>query len=331
MAQRQAAQKRKAVDLSPEVLESSSLSQWIRFVSLLLITHLIVFEHAVQADLSCAQSAGRQFHVPRHRTEVRDIVSLLGPGYFRRAYRMTSEEFTGLCALLAPHMQNRRRTSRKKKKRRNAGCPNGYIPVMLRVSAALRYCAGGSPYDIMLSHGMSHSSVFVCLWDFIGAVNKCTELSIVYPSCHEKQEAIARGFQAKSMAGFDTCAGCIDGVLIWTEKPTEKECEVMQCGSTRFLCGRKGKFGFNMQAICDSRRRFLDIWILHPASSSDFLAYIRSSFYAKCKDPVSPLLKPGLAIFGDNAYVSSDCMVSPYKSAQSRCSMTLISTSHSYV
>ena len=91
----------------------------------------------------------------------------------------------------------------------------------------------------------------------------------------------------------------------------------MNIGSSRFLCGRKGKFGFNMQAICDSQKRFLSVWILHPASSSDYLAYVRSAFYGKCRDEVAPLLKPGLVLFGDNAYVSGDTMVTPYKSAKS--------------
>ena len=99
---------------------------------------------------------------------------------------------------------------------------------MLFVSAALRYCSGGSPYDIMLTHGISHSSVFASLWIVIDAVNNCPELEMLYPESHEKQEAIARGFFFESKAGINTCTGCIDGILIRTKKPEEKERETMQ-------------------------------------------------------------------------------------------------------
>ena len=50
----------------------------------------------------------------------------------------------------------------------------------------------------------------------------------------------------------------------------------------------------------------------------DYLGYVRSTFYGKCKDTVNPLLKPGLVIFGDNAYVSSDFVVVPYTSGASK-------------
>jgi len=93
--------------------------------------------------------------------------------------------------------------------------------------------------------------------------------------------------------------------------PSEKQSCKAFCGSNSFLCGRKNKFGFNMQAICDSERQFLQVWINHPASSSDFLAFVKSEIYKSLKQP--GFLAPGLVLFGDNAYCSNNFIVTLYK------------------
>ena len=60
----------------------------------------------------------------------------------------------------------------------------------------------------------------------VDAVNECKEMDIAFPSDHAEQREIARGFQRKSpLAGFGICVGCIDGIVIWTHKPTKVDCE----------------------------------------------------------------------------------------------------------
>jgi hypothetical protein len=106
----------------------------------------------------------------------------------------------------------------------------------------------------------------------------------------------------------------IDGMLVWTEKPSQNDCLLMKCGSGRFMCGRKGKFGFNLQGVCDAQGRFIEAWITNPASSSDYISFIRSSLFTKLNQP--GFLVEGLALFGDNAYVSTDYMVTPYSNVR---------------
>ena len=53
----------------------------------------------------------------------------------------------------------------------------------------------------------------------------------------------------KSQAGFDNCVGAIDGMLVWIEKPNKKECRKVGVGSKKFYCGRKKKYGLNLQAF----------------------------------------------------------------------------------
>jgi hypothetical protein len=69
-----------------------------------------------------------------------------------------------------------------------------------------------------------------------------------------------------------------------------------------------------MQAVCDAEGRFLSVWINHPASASDFISFICSKLYTKLTKP--GFLADGLVIFGDNAYVSNDFMVTPYKNVR---------------
>jgi len=253
--------------------------------------------------------ANHEFVIPRQRTEMESVVTQLGADRFRRAYRMTPQQFKHLVDLLEPHLSLG--------KGKGAHGPNTLIPLPLRVSAAIRYLAGGDPIDIALSHGVAPSYVFPGLiWPVIEAINHCPDLDICFPVKHIDQRQIARKFKEKSHAGFDCCVGAIDGLLIWTEKPTERDCRMfgnIQSGS--FFCGRKHKFGFNMQAICDSDCRFLEFWIANPASASDYISYVTSDFYNK-KLQMPHFLAKGLVLFGDNAYVSNEFMATPYKSAR---------------
>ena len=46
---------------------------------------------------------------------------------------------------------------------------------------------------------------------------------------------------------------------------------------------------------------------------SDYLAFVTGSLHVKLERNV--FLAPGLVMYGDSAYVSNECMVTPYKNA----------------
>jgi DDE superfamily endonuclease len=249
--------------------------------------------------------------IKRKRRSVKDIFRELGPTYSRRAYRMDEESFFRLHKILQRHLKS---PASPKKKWRN-GSPNGLITTCARLSMAIRYFAGGRPEDISLVHGVSHSEVFRSVWKVVDAVLKCKELAYSFPSDHEKQRVLAAGFEAKSQVGFKGCCGAIDGMLIWTERFSDEECARAGVASKRFFCGRKHKFGLNMQGTCDSECRFLDVSIKHAASTSDFLAFTTSSLYRQLEQP--DFLAPGLSLFGDLAYVNCRYFTTPFKSVSS--------------
>jgi len=92
-------------------------------------------------------------------------------------------------------------------------------------------------------HSMSHSAVCNSVWRIVDAVNRTEELNINFPTSHFEQRKIAHGFRKASRASFDICIGAINCMLPWIERPTEKSNQKARCGSKKFFCGRKSKFG----------------------------------------------------------------------------------------
>ena len=151
--------------------------------------------------------------IPRTRKWVNAIHRELGPTYFRRAFRMTLIDFKHLFGLLRNDIYRVMKDTGRK------NCPNGRIPLASRLGIALRYFAGGCPYDLMIVFGVSHTEVHDSAKYVIEAINSSENFKLEYPESHEKQREIAAGFKALSDAGFDCCAGCVDGMLIWTHQP----------------------------------------------------------------------------------------------------------------
>ena len=135
------------------------------------------------------------------------------------------------------------------------------------------------------------------------------EWYIEYPQDQDEQRKIAKAFKAKSSVNFDVCAGAIDGILIWMNRPTLHEAKKVGVDQQKFYCGRKHKFGLNCQAVCDVRGKFLDISITYGASSSDLLAFENSKLYRLLEKGI---LARGLCLFGDNAYLNTLYMATPF-------------------
>jgi hypothetical protein len=250
--------------------------------------------------------------VPRKRCHnIAELFDQLGPSFTRRAFRMTAESFFRLHELLLPSLGCELFPPATSTKSHRNGARNGLIPSTTRLAVALRFFAGGSPYDLSLVYGMSLTEVYCSAWRVVHAINHCHVLRIEFPSNHQQQQRLAAGFQESSAAGFDCCVAAIDGMLIWTECPSKRETEKAKIGPKKFYCGRKKKFGLNMMGTVDYMCRFLDVQISHPGSTSDFLAFATSDLKALLERP--GFLAPGLVLFGDNAYANSEYMVTPYK------------------
>lgn len=262
----------------------------------------------------------RKTHRFRKRRYINSIFQELGKDLTRRAYRMHADSFWVLLSILNPGLDSFRtkRNCHKGTRGGTGGVKNGIISNATRLSVAIRYFAGGRPEDIALVHGISHSEVFRSVWRVVNAVNDCdhAKLDSSFPKNHEAQKTVAKEFQSVSRAGFDNCVGAIDCMLIWLEQPSLASCKASGVGRIKFFCGRKKKYGLGLQAVCDAHGRFMNIFIGHPATTSDFLAFTTSPLYFLLKDK-KDFLAPGLCLYGDNAYIATDYMATPFRNVRS--------------
>ena len=82
-----------------------------------------------------------------------------------------------------------------------------------------------------------------------------------------------------------------------------------------FFCGRKGKYGLNLQGVCDAKRRFAYISVQHPARASDYLSFVTSSLYQQLTEGSG--LPSGFCLYGDNAYVNESYTCVPFRNTSS--------------
>jgi hypothetical protein len=105
----------------------------------------------------------------------------------------------------------------------------------VRLGCALRYFAGGSPYDLMVKFGISHTEILDSVWFVVQASNKLKQ----FLADHDKQKQIASAFCKASTIGFSSCAGAIDGILIWIAKPSEIDAAKCGVGRKKFFVDKK--------------------------------------------------------------------------------------------
>jgi len=203
-----------------------------------------------------------------------------------------------LARLAAPDARNR--------------APNEKITLTVCLACCIHFFAGGDAYDIACMFGISHSSVFDNIVLVIEVVNNCDVLKIDFPSDHHAQRGIADRFLKKSYDDqIGCCVGCIDGILIWTHKPSKAECDEVGVSENKFFCGRQHKHGLNMQAICNHKKQLMDVSIVYGASASDHMSFEVSEIRLNTLSQLNFLVE-GLCLFGDNSYVNTKFMATPY-------------------
>ena len=104
-----------------------------------------------------------------------------------------------------------------------------------------------------MSHAIGVTDFYLSIWAVVDATNQCSSLKFKFPTTISECQVISSEYYARSKAGFNNCIRCIDGLLIWLEKLSKKECEQVGVDTGKFYCSQKGKFGLNLQGISDAR------------------------------------------------------------------------------
>ena len=85
-------------------------------------------------------------------------------------------------------------------------------------------------------------------------------------------------------------------------------------GHKKFFCGCKNKFGLKCQAVSDCQGRILDISVKYGGSSADCLAFEASNLYNRLENGLmkKDADKERYVLFGDNAYLNTSYMATPF-------------------
>ncbi|KAJ8001008.1 hypothetical protein DPEC_G00186350 [Dallia pectoralis] len=115
--------------------------------------------------------------------------------------------------------------------------------------------------------------------------------------------AVGQGFvKLSGRPAFSNVVGAIDGSHVRIKPPQQHRLDYLNY---------KGFYSVNMQAICDSNGRFLDIFVGYPGSVHDTRIMKNSSFYRTRQYPPT-----GYILLGDGGYPCLDtpvCLITPYK------------------
>lgn len=132
----------------------------------------------------------------------------------------------------------------------------------------------------------------------------CSKLktAISFPQAEQLNE-VGEGFvRLSGKPAFQVVVGAIDGCHIRIKPPKRHHMDYLNY---------KGFYSINMQAICDSTGRFLDVFVAYPGSVHDTRIMKNSTFYQARRYP-----PPGYVLLGDGGYPCLEtpvCLITPYK------------------
>ena len=251
------------------------------------------------ASVPPEKSSRASFYVRERLEWDRHVVQLEneGPRAFHALYRMHHPSFVKLCSLIHPlvsvdPVMSKIRTGK------------GPITTEIALHCLLRWLGGGSYLDIRLCAGISISSFYNCIYRCIEAILLCDALSYSLPTTVNEIEEAANGFKALSTHGvIDGCVACMDGLLLSIQTPARDETGNVKA----YFSGHYQAYGMNLQAAWDSQCRFVFAALAAPGGVNDIMAYRKTGLHIYCQN-----LPTGKYIIGDNAYVCSEHVLTPF-------------------
>jgi len=262
---------------------------------------LLIFLAAISNDYT-----SRKTYYVRDRIEWDAHVAKLNfesPKAFLQMYRMDLASFNKLCSWLDPFLSvdpvmSRVRTGK------------GAIVIEVVLHCLLRWLAGGSHLDIRIMAGISVPSFFTCIHKCVHAVLQCNQLAIKFPRSVDEIEQSAKSFRNFSTDGvIDGCVACLDGMLLPIQTPSSTETGNVMA----YYSGHYAEYGLNIQAACDSMCRFVYVSVAAPGSTSDIVALRKTSL-----SRLIEALPLGKYVLGDNAYVCTEHLLTPFPGDQRR-------------
>lgn len=191
--------------------------------------------------------------------------------------------------------------SRKEKESYNR---SGYMTqVEIKIASFLRVMAGGSVIDVGIAFDIGESAVYQYFESVLGILERVLSLA-AFPKSELQLQLAAIDFStSRPMPNpLPGCIAAVDGIAIPILKPPES------MNPLNYYC-RKGFFSIAVQAIVDARYRFIAISAVCTGATHDSTALSVSNIGRYLQDGN---LKKGYWIAGDEAYVCSDSLITPF-------------------
>ena len=256
------------------------------------VLRIIVMINLALASAS-PRTAGPRRNIPRIDWELFSAHDT--DSEFQNIYRLERVSFYLLLSKIIPFVESDRIMASRSS--------SGPITPEIMLAITLRMCAGGRQQDLRRLYGVSRTSIYLTFHKVLEAIDHVE--SLFFPADEPDALAgISSGFDRLTDGLLAGCVGAVDGYAISIIKPTSQ-----YCSNPAFYFNRKGYYSLNMQAVCDSHRRFLFVSILSAGSTHDSAAWELSTL-AKCMDSASWPTQYWIA--GDAAYSASENMITPY-------------------
>ena len=176
------------------------------------------------------------------------------------------------------------------------------------VMMALRWLAGGNYGDIRLVAGCSVMTFFRHLWQVKYAIIANMSDLIRWPETPSEFQQLMSDFARKSnRAVMKGCVFAVDGWLCMIKVPSQREVGCVK----EYYSGHYKCYGLNVQVACDVHSRVMWVSVICPGGTNDWNAFKESSLPSLIEK-----LPDSLFGVGDNAYVGSDKLLSPFTKAQ---------------
>jgi hypothetical protein len=213
-----------------------------------------------------------------------DLFASYTDNQLRKRYRFDRGSIEFLTNLVRPRLQ-----------RENKG---GSLSPEMQMMACLRYLGTNAHQSVIAdSLGVSQQTISNAFTAVIELLANLAPDFITFPSTNVEIRQIQADFFA--VAGFPGVTGCIDCTHVRLMAPPGTE-------KAQYYC-RKGYPSINVQAVCDSKRRFLNFVAKWPGSSHDSFILRQSAMW----EAFEAGQVPGI-ILGDSGYPCRRWLLTPY-------------------
>ena len=167
-----------------------------------------------------------------------------------------------------------------------------------QLAVALQFLATGSFQTVIASsHGISQPSVSRCIRTVSDALCSYAREFVLFPN---KTGQLIHQQRFYERYGFPKVIGCIDGTHVPILAPPQNE---------DVYVNRKNFHSLNIQAICDSNLKFIDIVAKWPGSTHDAFIWRQSGIHRQIESGQIPIVSGWL--LGDSGYPLRPNLLTP--------------------